>query len=269
MMRYRLGTHGFSYKDWRGTFYPKSAKQADWLPHYAARFDSIEMNTTFHATPSSEVLAGWRRKTPDDFRFAVKVGQHITHDAPLRHAAEPMRDFIAALQPLGDKLGPLLIQLAPWCAIEQFADFRAFLATLPRGLSYAVEFRSPGWQKREVYEVLREFNVALVALDHEDHPEQAQLHATADFLYVRLVGKHGRYDTEEAERYDPTDLLRGWLERIRAVQADVDFREAWVMCGNDYAGHAPATVRRFAALAGVELPKLPEAPRQTSLFGDD
>lgn len=269
MTHYRLGTHGFSYKDWRGPFYPKSAKQADWLQHYAARFDAIEMNTTFHATPSREVLAGWYRKTPNDFRFAVKVGQHITHDAPLRHAAEPMRDFVAAMQPLGEKLGPLLIQLAPWCGIDQLADFRTFLAALPRGPQYAVEFRNAGWRKQAVYDALRESNVALVALDHEEHPEQAELIPTADFLYVRLVGKHGRYDTEEAERYDPTDLLRVWLEKIRAVEAEQGPSETWFMCGNDYAGHAPATLRRFAALAGVALPQPPAEPRQTTLFGDD
>ncbi len=116
--------------------------------------------------------------------------------------------------------GPLLIQLAPWCGIDQLADFRTFLAALPRGPQYAVEFRNAGWRKQAVYDALRESNVALVALDHEEHPEQAELIPTADFLYVRLVGKHGRYDTEEAERYDPTDLLRVWLEKIRAVEAE-------------------------------------------------
>ena len=121
----------------------------------------------------------------------------------------------------------------------------------------------------ETYRLLTEYNVALVGVDHDEHPEQAQLRATADFVYIRLKGKHGRYVETGREMVDPTEQLRAWLEWIRAVEAESGPRETWIACSNDFAGHSPATLRRFAALAGVELPKPAAESRQTTLFGDD
>jgi uncharacterized protein YecE (DUF72 family) len=260
--RYRLGTQGLAYADWVGPFYPEGLSQERWLRFYATRFNALELNTTFYAVPPPERVEKWCRSVPESFRFAIKVGKHITHDAPLRHALDPLKEFVLAMRPFGERLGPLLLQFSPWCGIEQLADFGNLLENLPAGARYAVEFRSPGWQRDDVYRLLEKHRVALVGADHLEHPEQARLQATADFLYVRLVGNHGRYQDNSREVFDPTDALRTWLERIEAADPTRS-REVWVMCGNDFAGHAPASLRRFARLAGIEVAA---EVRQQSLF---
>jgi uncharacterized protein YecE (DUF72 family) len=153
-----------------------------------------------------------------------------------------------------------LIQLPPWCGFEQFRALRTLVESLPRVLQFAVEFRAADWRREATFQLLEDHNIALVGLDHEEHTEQADLRTTSDVVYLRLVGKHGRYEDLGHETYDPTERLSFWLDKVRRASP---VREAWVLFNNDFAGHAPATLRRFAALAGVELPT---EIRQGTLF---
>lgn len=264
---WRLGTMGMAYRDWRGNFYPPALPQREWLRSYAAQLGALELNTTFYATPTPARLEAWSRATPPSFRFAVKVGRHITHDVPLAEAADPLRAFIDAVRPLGVRLGPLLIQLGPQHTARSLPSLVRLLKVLPYDLQFALELRHRSWRRRkvlaEVTALLRRQYVALVGLDHDDYPEQAELVPTADFLYIRLVGGHGRYPTDTHERRDPTPALVHWHEMILSALTP-ETREVWVLFNNEYAGHAPSTLRRFARLAGIALPEPP--PQQKRLF---
>lgn len=263
--QWRLGTMGLAYKEWLGNVYPPALPQSQWLRCYASQFNAIEMNTTFYATPDEDRLRAWRDATPPEFRFSLKVGKHITHDTPLVEAPPLMRSFIDAVRPLGEKLGPLLIQLSPRHRARELGAIRYLLKALPRDVRYALELRHYSWRHERVFpelcNLLREYNVALVGLDHEEHPEQAALVRTADFVYLRLVGRHGRYDTQSHELFDPTTDLQRWQQRL-APHDSAQLSDAWVLFNNDYAGHGPSTLRRFAGLVGVQLPPPPQQQRR-------
>lgn len=267
MVRWRLGTMGYSYPDWQGPFYPSGCGQARWLPHYATHFDAVELNTTFHAVPTPERLRGWAGRVGNDFRFAVKTNRSITHDAPLAAAIKPMGEFVTVLRELGELLGPVLIQLPPTTSIQQFDALERLLGSLPKDMRFAVEFRHPSWVDDRVTALLSEHRAAWVGLDHLDHPDLRRLRGTAaDFLYVRLVGRHDQFEYLGEEQVDVEPNLHRWHAAIRR---EVDrlgggIREVWVLANNDYAGHAPGTLRRFARIAGITLPEASLLP--TELF---
>lgn len=254
-MRYRLGTMGYSYDDWAGTFYPGKTPRGRWLETYARTFPGVELNTTFHATPSPDRIRAWGAAVPPEFRFAIKTGRQITHDLPLSAAGGPMLEFLEVMRTFGPLAGPVLIQFPPTLAADASASLDAFLGTLPTDFRYAVEFRHSSWLKDRTADLLRRHRVCWVALDHVDHPALADVPATTDFLYVRLVGRHGRYDNPGRELLDPTPQLRRWHEWIARTADGGGIDETWVLFNNDYAGHAPATLRRFADLAAVRLPR--------------
>lgn len=262
---WRLGTMGLAYKEWRGTVYPPNLPASEWLRCYASQFNAVEMNTTFYATPEPERLLAWASSTPDDFRFAIKIGRHISHDTPLVETPPLLLSFIDSMRPLGTKLGPLLLQLGPHHRARELGALRYMFRSLPTDVRLALEVRHHSWRHERVFpqlcELLRECNVALVALDHEDHREQAEVVRTADFLYVRLVGRHGRFNTQTHELFDPTTDLTRWQRRLQPLLTP-DLRDAWVLFNNDYAGHGPSTLRRFAGLIGRKLPAPPAQQRR-------
>jgi uncharacterized protein YecE (DUF72 family) len=265
MVRYRLGTLGYGYADWQGPFYPGKVGANRWLGLYAGQFDSLELNTTFHAMPTVGRLQSWASRVGPDFRFAVKVSRAITHEQALATAGPMMLAFVETVRGLGNYLGPVLIQLPPHVSIESFGDLERLLGSLPVDLRYAVEFRHRSWVADRTTELLRRHNVAWVGLDHVDHPGLRRLRETADFLYVRLVGKHQRFETTDRERIDVREDLRKWNAAIgrELERAAGRIKEVWVMVGNGYGGHAPATARQFASIAGISL--VP-APVQAGLF---
>lgn len=264
-MRWRLGTAGYHYAGWaEGRFYPEGLPQAKWLRYYSSRFDAIELNTTFHAMPTAEKVRKWRGRVGEGFRFAVKTSRAVTHEGPLGQAGPAMAEFVAAARGLGKQLGPVLLQLPPEVTVEQAGGLATLLDSLPDDVRFAVEFRSATWFRAETFELLRSRDVAAVAAELEGHPESAGVVPTTDFLYVRLLGRHGRFPDETRERFDPTPRLIDWHRRIVEAAAGADVKECWVVFNNDYAGHAPATLRRFAKIARVPLAEGPA--RQGELF---
>ena len=262
-MRWRLGTMTFGLADWAGTFYPERLPKARWLGHYASRFDAIELNSTFHAVPAAETVAKWLEQVESGFRFAVKAPRSVTHDGPTV-AGTVLPEFFDIVREFGDAIGPVLFQFPQEVTYSQFAAVRALLSEVPREFRVAVEFRSASWFRGEVYELLRGQNVALVAAELEGHPESAGIVPTADFLYVRLLGRHGRFPDAKTERFDATPRLIDWHRRILAAAERCGAGECWVFFNDDYAGHAPATLRRFAGVAKVSLPE--EPVKQRKLF---
>jgi uncharacterized protein YecE (DUF72 family) len=179
------GTSGWAYGSWKPDFYPAKLSAARFLNYYASRLNSVEVNYTFRRTASEELLLRWAEATPDDFRFAVKAHQRITHIKRLRDAAEVTAEFLDSLEPLrkAKKLGPVLFQLPPNFKCD-VARLREFAAALPRWVRAAFEFRHESWFGEEVYATLRKAGAALCLAESEElaTPEVV----TADFHYLRL-----------------------------------------------------------------------------------
>jgi len=179
------GTSGWAYAGWKPDFYPAKLASAKFLGYYGTRLNSVELNYTFRRRVTEKLLSGWIAATPDDFKFAVKANQSITHVLRLHDAGKATLEFIGSLDPLRDasKLGPVLFQLPPFLKCD-LARLEEFLAALPRGVRAAMEFRHESWFSEDVYKLLRKANVALCQAESEkiETPDVA----TADYTYFRL-----------------------------------------------------------------------------------
>jgi uncharacterized protein YecE (DUF72 family) len=182
-MRYWIGTSGYNYPEWRGTFYPEKFPTNKMLAFYAERFDTVEVNYTFYRMPTEKLLDGWAQGTPDDFRFTLKAPRRITHDAKLQRCEELTEAFVRIAGTLGPKLGVLLFQLPPNFKRND-AVFSAFLETVPPGTRAAFEFRHESWHDEAVFAALRARNFALCIADSEKM--STPVVSTADYSYFRL-----------------------------------------------------------------------------------
>lgn len=247
--RVRLGTQGWSYDDWKGVFYPPGAKQEDRLPFYAEIFDTVELDTTFYHAPKASIARSWDRHTPADFRFAAKLPRAITHDALLHDSAEALSTFARAMEPLGEKLGPLLVQLPAEFARTggTLHTLGRFLGGAPRGIRLAVEFRHASWHAPPVVELLRAHGAALAWTEWRDLPRVTDV--TADFLYLRWLG-----DRRTIERYDRVQVdreaeFRAWEADLMRVFGEV--REVYGYFNNHWAGHSPASANEMKRRLGL------------------
>lgn len=214
-MDLRVGTSGYAYKEWCGTFYPEKLPQARMLAAYAERLATVEINNTFYRMPTPDLLARWAGEVPDGFTFALKAPQRITHIGRLKNVEDPVDQFLRCAAALGPKLGPLLFQ-APPNFRKDLDRLRAMAPLLPRERRAAFEFRHPSWHDEETFAVLRENGWALVAADTDEDPEPAPIVATADWGYLRL--RRVAYDD---------GAMRQWVERLRTQpwrEADVYFK---------------------------------------------
>ncbi len=231
--RVHVGTSGFSYPAWRGTFYPDDLGAKDMLAFYAGQLGTVEINNTFYRLPTAALLAGWSRQTPPGFRFALKAPQRLTHHLRLRDAGDLTQQFCALARGLGQKLGPLLFQLPPYLPFDA-ARLADFLATLPPRLEPAFEFRSDTWFNEETYALLRRHRAALCIADAE--ALTTPLVATAPFGYLRLR----RAD------YGPPDL-DAWAARVRGVAV---WKRVYVYFKHEETGRGPELARDFVARLG-------------------
>jgi uncharacterized protein YecE (DUF72 family) len=183
MARVWVGTSGFSYKEWKGDFYPSDLSDRDMLAYYATRFRSVEIDSTFYRVPSAKTLEAWRETTPEDFRFALKATQRITHHERLKVPSETLVHWINIVPTLGARLGLLLYQLPPFfkCDVPRLSDF---LEALPEGLPAGFEFRHPSWFSPEVYDLLERHRAILCINDGDEGC--TPLETTARATYVRL-----------------------------------------------------------------------------------
>ena len=247
--RLRFGTQGWAYPDWIGAFYPPGAKQEDYLPFYAQVFDTVELDTTFYHAPKPAIARSWAKRVPAHFRFAAKVPRAITHDAALKGCASEFDAFVAALDPLGEKRGPLLVQLpAEFKRNERTArTLTDFLAAAPSGVQIAVEFRDPSWHGPETCGLLRERRAALAWTSWRDLASATLV--TADFLYVRWLGVRewvGKYDRVTLDRGADHDAWQRDLER-----ALPEVREVFGYFNNHWAGHSPASANEMKRRLGL------------------
>jgi len=272
-----IGCSGWSYPDWSGPFYPEGMAADEYLSWYAGRFPIVEVDSTFYRIPSKGMVRGWRDKTPDGFRFALKVPQIITHQKQLRDCQAEVDAFVASLEPLGDKLTAALLQLG-YFNLEAFASIDAFLEVLdrflahwPREVPLAVEVRNPRWVVPMLAEVLRDHNAALTLTAQTWMPRPAEVIAQMDPVtgplgFVRLLG-----DREAIEKittkWDQVVLDRtaDLIATAEVIQTMAERVPVAVFANNHFAGHSPSTVRELREL--LHIPKPVPPPRvRTTLF---
>jgi uncharacterized protein YecE (DUF72 family) len=261
MVQWYLGTMGFSYKDWEGVFYPASLNARDYLAHYGRVFNAVELDSTFYGSPKTETVERWATLVPPDFRFTAKTPRAITHDAPLRDGIGLMRSFVETMRLLGDRLGVILIQLAPDFAFDEIHTLSLFLRELPTDVRFAVEFRHASWHATATGELLQRYSVAWASAEYIHMPRR--IYVTTDLVYMRWIGRHGRYQSHSHERVDMSERLEEWRDQIEARSAGVS--AVYGFFNNDYAGFAPGTCNRFKELAGLPTNPL-QPPQQGRLF---
>ena len=233
-MRYLIGTSGYNYPEWRGSFYPEKFPTAKMLAYYAERFNTVEVNYTFYRIPTPKLLEGWAQGTPEDFTFTLKAPRRITHDSKLKNVGDLTQTFCKTAATLGSKLGVLLFQLPPTFKRDD-AVFDAFLETIPEGTRGAFEFRHDSWHDEAVFDMLRRRNLALCIADSEKM--STPLVSTADYAYYRL----------RDEGYQPADLDR-WADVIRAQAAA---RDAYVYFKHEEQGKGPEFANLLRASLGL------------------
>jgi uncharacterized protein YecE (DUF72 family) len=225
--RVLVGTSGYNYPEWRGTFYPEKFSTDKMLAYYAERFPTVEINYTFYRMPTEKLLAGWAAGTPDGFTFTLKAPRRITHDAKLQRCEDTLQSFVRIASTLGPKLAVLLFQLAP--NFKKDVDvLRSFLDLLPEGTRAAFEFRHASWLEPDVFDALRARNVALCIADSEKMSTPVE--ATADYGYFRL----------RDEGYGPDDLDR-WAGVVKSFPP----KDAFVYFKHEEQGLGPSFARRL------------------------
>jgi len=236
--RIYLGTAGWSYDDWDGVFYPKNLAPRDRLAHYARRFRSVEIDSTFYGTPSRKSVQHWYERSPDDFIFSAKFPRSITHDARLLGCADETYRFIEVMTELGEKLGPLLLQFPPSFSASAFGDLESFFHGLPDGLMYVVEIRHPSWLTDEFAELLKTWGVGLCLTC--DGALNRFWRVTSRIVYIRWLGDHNEFDRFDEVQRDRSEDLDWWVPRIHHLTDHGGVVFGYV--NNHYAGHSPSTV---------------------------
>jgi len=228
----RIGTSGYSYKEWKGSFYPEDLPAAKMLEFYAGRFDTVEINNTFYRMPEAKMLDKWATQVPDGFTFVLKAPQRITHRQRLSESEEDVRYLFEAASTLGTKLGPVLFQLPPFFKKDS-EKLRAFLGVLPPKSPVAFEFRHDSWCDDEVYSILRERDVPICLSDTDEVIDPNVLVIpTASWGYLRL------------RRTEYTgSAISDWARRIAKQQ----WREAYVFFKHEDEGRGPRFAEQFRA----------------------
>ena len=243
-----VGTSGWQYRDWRGEFYPAGLPTGRWLEHYSAHFATVENNGTFYRLAAPDTFAKWRVRTPEGFVMAVKASRYLTHIRRLREPAEPVERLVTAAAKLGERLGPVLVQLPPTFTADPDALAGCLSQFASRFLSYGttgricVEFRHPSWLTETVFSILASYNAALCWSDRRGRP-LGPLRRTADWGYLRF--HEGA--AQPWPRYGRRSL-QAWMRRIAAAyppEADV-----FAFFNNDQNAAAPADADALAAIAG-------------------
>lgn len=276
----RIGTCAWSFEDWKGNFYPERIAPAAMLPFYARHFPTVEVDSTFYAIPAQSSVEAWAARTPADFRFAAKLPKALTHEKRLRECERETDAFLAALSPLGPKLGVVLVQFSEWfdakggnaAALSRWLDHAT-----GRGVRFAVEFRHETWRTAECVEMLRSHGVGLVwndlsLLERQLAEPERHGEITSDLVYVRLIGDPktkyrpdgGRYHRYGKPLWSREAALQAWAAKLRL--AGLRGREVYVFVNNHYEGSSPVTCATLARHLGIPLELPPPPPEQLGLW---
>jgi uncharacterized protein YecE (DUF72 family) len=268
------GCQGWNYDDWttlaggETIFYPRGTKSNEMLAFYSQIFDTIEVDSTFYAIPPASVVENWYKKTPPNFTFSLKMPQEITHEHALRPGSfEILDEFCERIKDLKEKLGIVLVQLAPHfeASKENAQSMRTFLERLPKEIRFAVEFRDRQWLIDWTFQELEKASVALCLTEGKWIPRELTFnsveHLKTDFAYVRFMGERDLTVFDKIYRQRDTNL-EIWKEEIERLKA----KEIFVYFSNFYEGHAPASVNKLKKLLGQEITEASDLENQGSLF---
>lgn len=231
-MNLHVGTSGYSYKEWKGNFYPEDLPAKEMLAYYSRQLRAVEINNTFYRLPQAAMMENWRAQVPEDFRFSIKATQRITHIKRLKNCTDETKHLIEMAALLEQKLGVVLFQLPP-NSKKDTERLREFLTLLPEQTRAAFEFRHESWFDDDTFELLRRRNSALVMSDTDEQPV-AKIIGTAAWGYLRL----------RRSAYDDSDLVE-WMKRVK----DQRWEDAFVFFKHEDEGVGPKLAGRFLQLA--------------------
>jgi uncharacterized protein YecE (DUF72 family) len=237
----RIGTSGWHYDHWKGTFYPDNLPKKKWLEYYAGHFNTVEINNTFYHLPRRTTVQKWREQAPKGFLYVVKANRYITHVKKLRDAAEPLERFFEVVGLFGPTLGPILYQLPP-SLHKDLGRLGEFIKLLPTGKTAVFEFRHRSWYDQEIFDLLDRCHVGFCV--HDMQGSQSPRAVTGDIVYVRFHGTSGRY----AGNYSDS-TLQEWADWIKALCRST--RAAYVYFNNDVQGHAVNNAKTLRQMVDV------------------
>lgn len=255
-VKWYLGTMGFGFKDWVGEFYPLGFKPNKFLTYYSRIFNSVEIDSTFYGTPNREKIIRWKNNTSERFKISVKVPREITHVAKLIGVDYEIRSFIESVSMLEEKLGVILIQFPATFTSSKVGVLGDFVQQLPDGLRYAIEIRDRSWFDVDssqtahspiLSQLLKDYNVCWASTMYPGLPQQ--IYPTADFLYIRWIGRHGTYSRFDQVRNSRRENLSKWkswiLDRLDGCNGFFGY------FNNDYSGFSPETTNLFKSMVGL------------------
>jgi len=231
-MKLHVGTSGYSYKEWKGNFYPEDLPAKEMLSYYSRRLPAVEINNTFYRLPQPSMIENWKQQVPARFRFSIKATQRITHIKRLKNVAEETKYLLETAALLEQRLGVVLFQLPP-NSKKDTERLRDFLALLPDDTRAAFEFRHETWFDEEVFDLLRRKNSALVISDTDDKP-LTEIISTATWGYLRL----------RKTNYDESDLVE-WMKRVMSQK----WKDAFIFFKHEDEGVGPKLAAQFLELA--------------------
>lgn len=243
----RIGCSGWSYKDWVGPFYPPDTQAKDYLKLYSKTFDCVEIDSSFYRIPSAGMVSQWKGITPDGFTFSPKLTKKITHDNKLEDFESTLIYFYSVLGKLGNKLGPILVQLPPSIKLDKHrAAMEKFVSSLEPRFKHAIEFRHRSWFAPETYKLLESNNIAMAWSINQylETPPQA----TADFVYLRMVGTREITEFKGIQK-EMKDEMERWATALKEKRASI--QESFVFFNNHFAGFGPESVNEFRRLLGM------------------
>jgi uncharacterized protein YecE (DUF72 family) len=232
LMKLHVGTSGYSYKEWKGNFYPEDLPAKEMLAYYSRRLPAVEINNTFYRLPQPAMVENWRDQVPDDFRFSIKATQRITHIKRLKNCAEETKYLLETAALLEARLGVVLFQLPP-NSKKDAERLKDFLVLLPGDQRAAFEFRHESWFDDEVFQLLQAKNCALVVSDTDEKP-LSEIISTADWGYLRL----------RKTNYESNDLVE-WMKRVQ----DQKWKDAFIFFKHEDEGVGPKLAKQFLELA--------------------
>lgn len=242
-----VGTSGWSYSDWEGSVYAPGTPAGSRLAEYVKQYATVEIDSTFYGTPRRSTVERWRRVAPEGFLFAAKFPQEVTHERMLSDCREEAETFVRTMSELGDRLGPLLLQLPPSFTVEGMGALEDFLSVLPDGFRYAVEVRHRSWLDSDLPKLLREHNAALTLVDYPRMPRLEGV--TADFAYIRWLGDRREFPSDHTHsKKDRTDDLKWWSGVVDGFLEEG--KTVFAYANNHYQNHSPSTLARFLEIRG-------------------
>ncbi len=234
----KIGTSGWFYSHWVGSFYPEKIKEGDYLPYYCQHFQTVEVNNTFYNLPTKATIREWKEKSPRGFLFAIKANRYITHMKNLLEPKAPVNNMLENIKLLKNKLGPILFQLPPQWHMNK-ERLETFIKFLPSNYQVAFEFRDESWYQDDIYKILENGNHAFCIHDHQDAPSPFEV--TADFVYLRFHGPDGFYSRKYKE-----DTLKEWSSYMK--NWNDEGLDVYAYFNNDAHAYAIENARKLKSL---------------------